>query len=305
MALAFGVGSQPLDWLSLGVSFTLSLANTAAASTYVGNANDISGTLQLSTKLDVLAGISPHFAAVIEPFDALHVSVTVHSPQMMSIATTSTTTLPSGDRQSAERESVHAWEPWILGLGATYDIYRGDRHTWALTATGTYQLWSKYRDRQGQRPLPGYEWSNIPAVAFGVRHTYDGVLSTFVDGVFQPTPVPAQTGRTNYVDNDRIGFGAGVGYDWHVDALKGAILRFAGQLQMHFLPERYQKKLDPTLPSSAGRQVVIDERPDDVIDTRGMPVPEAAGLQTNNPGWPGFASQGILAGGGVSVSLLW
>ena len=305
MALSFGVGSQPLDWLSLGVSFTLSLANSAAASSYVGNANDIAGTLQLSTKLDVLAGVAPHFAAVIEPIEPLHLSFTVHTPQMMSIATTSTSYLPSGDRQTAEREAVHAWLPWIAGIGAAYDLYRGERHAWAITSTATYQLWSKYKNRQGEHPLAGYEWSDIPTIAAGVRHTYDGVFATFLDGVFQPSPVPAQTGRTNYVDNDRIGVAAGLSYDWQPDQLGGAVLRFAGQMQLHVLPERYQKKIDPTLVSLPGRQLVIDERPDDVIDTRGMPVPEAAGLQTNNPGWPGFGSKGLLAGGGVSASLLW
>jgi hypothetical protein len=304
MALSFGVGSRPLDWLSLGVSFTMSLANSAAASTYVGNANDIAQTLQLSTKLDVVAGVSPHFAALIQPIEPLRLSATVHTPQRMGIATTSTTYLPSGDRQSAEREAVHAFLPWIAAIGASYDIYRGDCHTWALTATGTYQMWSKYRNRQGERPLPGYAWSDIPTIAFGVRHTYRDMLATFVDGIFQPTPVPAQTGRTNYVDNDRIGVGAGISYDWRVASI-GAVVRFAGQMQMHFLPERYQRKIDPALAGSSGRQLVIDERPDDVIDTRGMPVPDAAGLQTNNPGWPGFSSKGLLAGGGVSVSLLW
>jgi len=304
MALSFGVGSQPLDWLSLGVSFTLNLANTAGASTYVGNANDIAGTLQLSTKLDVLAGVAPHFAAVIEPIEPLHVSVTVHTPQMMSIETTSTTYLPSGDRQTAQREAVHAWLPWIAGIGAAYDVYRGERHAWAVTATGTYQLWSKYRNRQGEHPLAGYEWSDIPTIAAGVRHTYRGVFAAFIDGVFQPSPVPAQTGRSNYVDNDRIGAAAGLSCDWEPEWLSGARLRFAGQLQMHVLPERYQRKIDPTLPGSSG-QLVVDERPDNVTDNRGMPVPDAVGLQTNNPGWPGFSSKGILAGGGVSISLLW
>jgi long-chain fatty acid transport protein len=305
MALSFGVGSQPLDWLSLGVSFTLSLANAAAATAYVGNANDIADTLQLSTKLNVTAGVSPHFSAVIEPFEQLHLSVTAHSPQMMGIETASTTYLPSGDRQLATREAVHAWLPWIAGLGASYDLYRGEDHAWALTGTATYQLWSKYRNRQGERAVREYEWSDIPTVAFGVRHTYQGVLATFLDGVFHPSPVPAQTGRTNYVDNDRIGVAAGLAYDWHIAELGGAMLRFAGQMQMHFLPERYQRKIDPALPGAAGRQLVIDERPDDVVDNRGMPVPDAAGLQTNNPGWPGFSSRGMLAGGGVSVSLLW
>jgi hypothetical protein len=304
MALSFGVGSQPLEWLSLGMSFTMSLANTAAATTYVGNANDISNTMQLSTKLDVLAGVSPHFAALIEPLEELHISVTAHSPQQMGIETTSTSYLPSGDKQTADRKAVHAWLPWIAGLGASYDVYRDERHALAVTAAGTYQFWSKYENRQGERPLKGYEWSDIVTVSAGVRHTYMGLLTTFLDGVFQPSPVPLQTGRTNYVDNDRIGVATGIGYDWHLGALNGAILRFAGQVQMHFLPERYQKKIDPTTSGSLP-SLVIDERPDNVTDTRGMAVPEAAGLQTNNPGWPGFSSSGVITGGGVSVSLLW
>jgi hypothetical protein len=304
MALAFGVGSQPLDWLSLGVSFTMSLANSAAASTYVGNANDVAGTLQLSTKLDVVAGVSPHFAAVIQPIEPLRISVTAHTPQKMGIEATSSTFLPSGDKQSAEREAVHAWLPWIAGIGVAYDFYRGDDHTWSVTGTGMYQAWSKYRNRQGERPLRGYEWSDTPTFALGVRHAYQGVLASYVDAVFQPTPVPLQTGRTNYVDNDRIGAVAGVSYDWHPEFLSGAMFRFAGNLQMHFLPERHQTKINPTLPSAPG-SLVLDERPDNVTDNRGMAVPEAAGLQTNNPGWPGFSSRGVLAGGGVSVSLLW
>jgi hypothetical protein len=82
------------------------------------------------------------------------------------------------------------------------------------------------------------------------------------------------------------------------------MLRFAGQAQLHVLPERYQRKLDPT-GAGANGSLVADERPDDVTDTRGMRIPQAAGLQTNNPGWPGFGSKGVLAAGGVSVSLLW
>ncbi|MET0593069.1 MAG: hypothetical protein ABW133_10240, partial [Polyangiaceae bacterium] len=305
MALSFGIGSQPLDWLSLGLSFTMSLANSATAGTYVGNANDVANTLQLSTKLDVAAGVSPHFAAVIQPIEPLRISVTVHTPQKMGIATTSTSYLPSGDKQSADREAVHAWLPWIAGLGVAYDFFHDDDQTWSLTGTAMYETWSKYRNRQGERPLPGYEWSDMPTFAAGVRHAYRGTIATYLDGVFQPSPVPAQTGRTNYVDNDRIGAAAGSSYDWRPEALRGAMLRFAGNLQMHVLPERHQAKLNPTLPGSTKPSLVIDERPDNVTDNRGMPVPEAAGLQTNNPGWPGFSSRGVLAGGGVSVSLLW
>jgi hypothetical protein len=49
---------------------------------------------------------------------------------------------------------------------------------------------------------------------------------------------------------------------------------------------------------------VRDELPDDAVDTRGQPIQSAAGLQTNNPGWPGFSSSGFLFGAGVNLALL-
>ena len=54
------------------------------------------------------------------------------------------------------------------------------------------------------------------------------------------------------------------------------------------------------------------EVPDDAVDRQQIdPVtgqyqaaPGAGGLQTNNPGWPGFSSEGWLFGGGVRLSFL-
>jgi hypothetical protein len=51
---------------------------------------------------------------------------------------------------------------------------------------------------------------------------------------------------------------------------------------------------------------VVDEWPDDAIDVRTREVIEKArGLQTSNPGWPGFASEGHIVGGAVSIALLY
>jgi long-chain fatty acid transport protein len=306
MALAFGVGSKPLDWLSLGVAFTLNLANTATGQTYVGNANNLDQTLQLSTDLDVGTGVAPHFGALLEPFEQLDLSLTVHTPQAMTIETTPSTYLRNGDKQGAKRRAVHAWLPWTFGLGASYEVFRAPRHVGAVTAGATYQLWSQYENRQGERPLRNYEWSDVPSGTLGLRYTYDERVSTYIDGRYQPTPVPLQTGRTNYVDNDRWSAGAGVNYD--LDVKKWEVtFRFGVQAQFHLLTERHQTKIDPRAPQFAGgtfSQLVIDERPSTVEDMLGNPIPEAEGLQTNNPGWPGFGSKGILAGAGASASLL-
>jgi hypothetical protein len=79
--------------------------------------------------------------------------------------------------------------------------------------------------------------------------------------------------------------------------------------QLQFLPERHQTKHDPTGPQFGDgtfSQIVVDEWEDGTVDiVTGEPIPESEGLQTNNPGWPGFASNGLLAGGGVTLTLLY
>lgn len=71
------------------------------------------------------------------------------------------------------------------------------------------------------------------------------------------------------------------------------------------LLRRYQQKVDPAAANSNDRsQLVRDEFPDDAVDTRGQAIPSAKGLQTNNPGWPGFASSGVLSGGGLTLAWL-
>jgi long-chain fatty acid transport protein len=303
VSLAFGVGSKPLDWLSLGLSFTMSIGNTANAGTYVGNSAKISETLQLSTKVDVAASVSPHGGILIEPLDSLDIAFTVHSPQKMVIDTAFGTYLPNGDLQWARRPATHSYQPWIVGLALAYDLTKA----WSLAGTVTYERWSQYVDRQTARPLPGYEWSDVFSESLGV-HYQSTHWKTSLDAVYHPSPVPLQTGRTNYVDNNRFGATAAVSYDWPIPKWD-VVFRFGARAQAHLLQRRYQAKIDPSAPGYGGQhhpELVVDEWPDGVTDiSTGQPITEAKGLQTNNPGWPGFASQGFLLGGSLSLSLLY
>ena len=244
ISLAFGAGSQVLDWMSVGVSFTLSLSNTADATAYVGNSAKIDETLQLSTKVDVSASVSPHMSVLFEPFEPLDLSFTLHSPQKMVIDTAFSTYLPNGDLQRAERPATHSWLPWILGMGAIYNLYQDGRNLFAGTGTITFERWSQYLNRQSERPLKNYEFSDIVTGALGVRYTRDEIITTFLDANFRPSPVPPQTGRTNYVDNDRVGFTLGANYDLKFEPRK-VVLRFGGQFQGHFLVQTSSDQVRP------------------------------------------------------------
>ena len=306
MSLAFGAASQLTDWLSLGVGVTLSLTNSADAGTYVGNSAQIAESLLLDTRVSVWTGVAPHVGAVVTPLPGLDVSLTVHTPQKLEIQTGFSTFLPNGDLQRADRTSVLAWEPWMIGVGVEYAMLRRPAHRVSIAASATDEVWSQYRDRQNARPQQGYAWANVLGLAAGLRYVYAGRLSCHLDVAYEPSPVPPQTGRTNYVDNDRYALAAGLSY---LIALAGAVkLRLGVQGQVHVLPERGQQKLDPTSAPYAGRhysQLVQDEWVDGAQDSRGQVIQASQGLQTNNPGWPGFASRGTILGGGVNLTLLY
>ena len=77
------------------------------------------------------------------------------------------------------------------------------------------------------------------------------------------------------------------------------------RLQSYYLHPRRQWKLVP--PNAPDGHIhtpalVRDEVPDDavVID---QPLAGRSGLQTNNPGFPGFGSSGWILGGGVYLSI--
>jgi len=306
MALSFGASSQLTDWLALGVGVTLSLANSADAGTYVGNSDMIAETLQLDTKIKVVTGVAPILGAALTPIDGLDVSLTVHTPQKMEVATRFSTFLPNGNLQSADRTATLAWEPWKFGIGAQYDFVRAAEQRFGVVASMTYALWSDYINRQSERPQQGYAWSNTLGLAFGLRHVFDKRLTSGLDVAYDPTPVPLQTGRTNYVDNDRYSLGGSVSYEFPITPK--ASLRIGVQGQVHLLAQRAQTKIDPTQSPYAGKeysQLVRDEWVDGAVDSRSQPIPEANGLQTNNPGWPGFSSRGTIVGGGVNISLLY
>jgi hypothetical protein len=168
-------------------------------------------------------------------------------------------------------------------------------------ATALYARWSDYLDRHSEHPSDAYAWYDTLTVSAGARYA-NRPWNVFADVVYQPSPVPDQTGRTNYVDNNRIGATAGFGYAW---TFLGGKLRagFSGQVH-RLLPRDTTKVATPTFADGVNRtpQLVVDEVPDNAV-LGGRALGGREGLQTNNPGWPGFGSHGWIVGGGINVSL--
>jgi long-chain fatty acid transport protein len=296
-SLAFGVGGKLHRRLSLGVVFTLALRTVAATPTFlddVGNFQDI----MVDSDVAVKAALAPHFGAAFTPVDGTRLCATVHSPQKTEIGTDFSFLLANGLEQRAAIRFTHAYLPWTFAVGGTQQLWEagGGQSELTLAATATYALWSRYLDRHSERPSPGYAWYDTLSGALGLRHRHRA-LRGHLDLAYLPSAVPDQTGRTNYVDNDRASASGGLALAFRWPAVG---LRVGLGAQVHRLRPRDTVKL--VLPSGGAADLVIDELPDDSVRAS-LPATGRDGLQTNNPGWPGFGSAGWIVAAGTQLSL--
>jgi long-chain fatty acid transport protein len=295
-SLAFGGGIRVHRDVSVGATFTLSLANRASAPVYVSNLSDLD-TVLLDSDIAVEAAVAPHFGVSWRPRPEIHAAATIHTPQAFEIDTGFDYVLATGQQQTASVQFTHAYMPLTIAAGGSYALGR----SWTATALATWARWSRYRDRHGERPSGNYAWSDTITASAGARWGR-GRTHAWLDAIYQPSPVPPQTGRSNYVDNDRAGVSAGA--DWET-TLWGSRVKVGVTAIGHRLFEQHVTKFTPPDDAAPGAypELVRDEVPDDAIDVLGAPVPNRVGLQTNNPGFPGFGSRGWVLGGGINVTV--
>jgi hypothetical protein len=179
-----------------------------------------------------------------------------------------------------------------LALGGSYTGGRlpDGRAPWEIGIQLLGERWSQYTDRHGERPLD--RWNDTVSVAVGGGFLWRDRHVT-ADFGYVPSPVPDQTGQTNYVDNSRLVASAGI---------EGPVKFFGRDLEAgitlfgaYLLPREVTKDPNAAHP-------VLDEFPD-AATTGGLPEPTAAGLQTNNPGYPGWKSTGFMIGAGVTFRI--
>jgi len=300
VSMALALGLKLTDQLSIGAGATIALKAGVGAGAYVADTGNL-GKIQLAMDASVNIGISPHFGVSFNPTPRLHLTATAHSPQQVEMVADFKFLLANGIEQSSGLRFLLDYTPWQVGAGAAYDLIQEEHESLTVAGNALFAAWSTYIDRHGDRPSPAYAWSDTLSPTVGARYRYHKI-STSLDLMYMPTPVPQQTGRTNYVDNDRVTTGLGAEYSFE---LFGSNMKVGAQLHVHRLVPRDQVKLlTPTRPDGANLapERVKDELPDDA-QRSGQPVAGAGGLQTNNPGWPGFSSGGWITGGALYLSV--
>ncbi len=300
LGFGFGAGYRISDELSVGLGAAISFSAAAEAPVYVASANQLD-RLILNVDVHGKAGLAPHGGFSWRPMKRLRFTGTVHAPQKLEIRSQFSFLLASGVEQSSAVRWVFDWQPWQVGLGASYDVVQRQHTVLTVAGSVVYGRWSQYVDRHGEKPVHQFGWYDTLTGSLGTRLTHER-WRYGVDLQYKPTPVPLQEGRSNYVDNDRIGAVQSLEYTIPLGDTK---LKIGAQLQLYWLLERVQRKVTPpTYADGINRTpwLVADELPDDAkVGSRALAG--AAGLQTNNPGWPGFRSRGWLASGGIYLAL--
>lgn len=298
-SFAVAFGGRVADWLSLGTGVDIAIQNTARTYVYVPDAADQSHVL-LNPDIRTETEFAPYFAIATRPTKRFKLTSTLHLPT--SVNTTGENVVrfwnykyPAG-QNAVYQDYVFSQgsEPLRFSIGAALDGPRRPRggRPWQIGVQALWTRWSQYQDRHGVRPLDPWSDTISPSIggAFSVRHQRISGDLTYI-----PSPVPDQTGRTNYVDNARVGGDLSFETPLHVF---GARLDVGFHVQAQALIPRSVKK------SASATHPVIDEFPDNATNiVNNQPIASARGLQTNNPGYPGYRSEGWLLGAGLSVRL--
>jgi long-subunit fatty acid transport protein len=170
------------------------------------------------------------------------------------------------------------FRPSQAGLGAAYQL----SSVLGLSGDLVWYRWSRYRDTHNERPSPSFNDTYSPRV--GVEYVWRPMWVLRGGYVFEPTPVPPQTGRTNYVDNHKNVLSGGVGFRLPSEGYVASFDLFG---QAHLLVPRETAK-------EATRQELLTtsvQSDFNVEDSR------------DNPGWPGFESGGTVYAFGLTFSV--
>ena len=284
MALA----GKPAKWVSLGLGISLAMVTNTTSRVLQSTGTADQPIVNTDTNIH-MSGV-PYAAVSFDPIKGLRITTTFHwkfeSPSTTKYEPQIWAKDAAGQTSVTQHtyDFMHSSDPMRLALGVSWTGQATPRLEYTVASSFQWARWSEYIDRQGDRPTKA--WSDNFPVTAGVLFNIDDKHEVGLDMTFVKSPVPYQDGRTNYIDNDRFGIATGYGYSFKVK--KKYVISFGASFQFqHLLPRTIKKSASATDP-------VIDEFPESISDVTGQLMQSSVGLQTNNPGYPGYTSSGWL-----------
>lgn len=292
-----GVGYKVLSWLSAGVSLSVMPAGTAVSTVYLDDAGR-QQDVRVSVHNDQLGRTAPIVGLSAEPTDNLRLGLSWRSGNFFRLDIQNNIQIKGFQTDSKSfpiQQNVHMVlnaSPSQLAGGAAFTYDR-----WNVAADAVWLRWSEYVDTQNE--LAGFRDTLSLRLGTQYKATDDRTLRAGLQ--WEPTPVPNQTGRTSYVDNDRVVLSVGAAHQIEVFRRPVILSWFLGL--HHLLARDTNKKALSSYPNcKPGVTTVCDEVPDSTQDpATQQPAPAAQGLQTGSPGFPGWTSFGNILAFGVDM----
>ncbi len=301
-----GISYAPWEWLSIGVSAKVDLGMAIDVGMFVSDVEDLEEA-SIVPAGKVSPAIRPTVGIALRaPFGLRGGLIYKHESFMKVDMDVDVQISNLGRVFRQKHELVLGYEPSELALAVGYE--------WGplvVEIGGAWEMWSSYRDRHGNDwihpsdPEGLEDWTDpsfddIFTVHAGAEWRLSSLVALRAGYGYFPSPFPPQTGRYNYVDNDLSLYSLGAGFNFEVFDKRFRV-DAAGQF-WHMRTLSVNKQAPGSLSEPEGG--IIDEVPDGVMDSStGEPLAQAEGLQTNNPGFPGYKLAGMMLSAMVTVGM--
>ena len=305
-----GASYSPWDFLSIGISLKIGVSTVAKMDIYMPDASVQDYSL-MNNNTELALALKPIVGIQAQPMDWLSIGFTWRYRSYMKVdgggkmalwqfhETSSDYTVPK--RADQNLTLIVDYEP--MEFAGSVGIKK-----WGFTTqlTVTWNMWHFYLDQHNETPQeaahfppsPFYEdpligndgqfkFKDTVSIAWSGQYEYynkkNQVGEIKAGFSYQPSPVPAQVGRTNYADTDTLC--ASLGHRLEFEEMGKKFGLDFGMQFWYMVPRTVYK--DPSL--------VVDEFADNTTTIVGdLPIAEAQGLQTNNPGFPGYKMDGWI-----------
>ena len=292
LSSALSVATTVTSNLSVGVGLNLLTHSFAQSDVFLGGIGE-SEVSHVSPTVEVKSALSP-FASIAYQWTQVRSFVSVHASEEVRTSGEGQVKIwnfPYAEGEDSIKQSfdqVYRALPLRLRLGLSWRSWgkresstqRGPNKTSRpeglhLTSQIGWSQWSTYRDRAGSLAHWSDQWE---ASLGGSALRQWGSLGA--DIRWRPTPAPPQIGRSSYVDPHQLAAAL------HLDIQLTDTFALSLQAQAHRLLPRDDQKDQRT------SDPVLDEFPLSTDRLSGARLSTSEGLQTNNPGYPGYQSEG-------------
>ena len=272
-ALALAYSIQP--YWSLGVGMNLLNRSFAQSDVYLQDINQGSASY-IAPNIEVKNALTP-FMSLEGRWKRWGLHASIHAAEEIRVTGESKVKIwgfPYPDNQDAivqKFKKTYRALPMRSRLGMAW---RGKQLQWA--AHIAWAQWSKFYNRHAEATQWIDQWQTGTGLLWKTPSIQWGL-----DTRWRPTPVPPQIGRSNYIDPSQWAWSLGMEYK--VNSNLSLVLN----AQIHILLQRSDRK------NQKAQDPVIDEFPIS-INAMGDPIASSEGLQSNNFGYPGYDSSGLV-----------